>query len=169
MSLRATIRERLLNVWADEPWYGSSSKKILEDVSAVEAAAHPLAGAQSIWETTLHMLAWTEETTSRLGGGAKKDPARGDWPKVTDTSAAAWSAATDALRAARYALLEALEKSHEEQLFTPVAPSATAGAAEGHKFTRAETVAGLVEHDVYHLGQVAMLKKALRAGTAPTR
>jgi len=161
MSLRATLREHLVTVWAGEPWYGSSSKKILEDVTAAEAAAHPLAGAQSIWETTLHMLAWTEEATSRLGGGVKSEPRRGDWPKVADPSPAAWSAVTDELRAARYALLEALEKTHEEQLFTPVA--LPAGQTEGHKSTRAETVAGLAEHDVYHLGQIAMLKKALRA------
>lgn len=161
MSLRATLRERLITVWAGEPWYGSSSKQILEDVTAAEAAAHPLAGAQSIWEATLHMLAWTEEVTSRLAGGAKKSPARGDWPKVTDTSPASWSAVTGELRAARYALLDALEKSHEEQLFTPVAEAP--GKSEGHKATRAETISGLAEHDVYHLGQIAMLKKALRA------
>lgn len=160
MSLRATLREHLLNIWTGEPWHGSSSKKILEDITAVEAAAHPLPGAQSIWEATLHMVAWTEEATSRLGGGASKDPVRGDWPKATDTSPGAWSATTDALRAARYALLDALEKSQEEDLFMLVAKPA--GQPEGRKFTRAEVVAGLVEHEVYHLGQIAMLKKALR-------
>src|SRR3990170_5530175 len=61
MSLRATLRDHLLTIWAGEPWYGSPSKKILEDVTAAEASAHPLAGAQSIWEATLHMVAWTEE------------------------------------------------------------------------------------------------------------
>ena len=161
MSLRATLREHLLSIWAGEPWYGSPSKKILEDVTAAEAAAHPLAGAQSIWEATLHMVAWTEEATSRLGGGTAKDPVRGDWPKVADTSASSWTAATDALRAARYALLDALEKSHEEDLFIPVGKPAD--RAQGPSSTRAETVAGLAEHDVYHLGQIAMLKKALRA------
>ena len=161
MSLRSTLREHLVMIWAGDPWYGSSSKKILEDVTAAEAAAHPLAGAQSIWEITLHMVAWTEEVMSRLSGGGAKDPARSDWPAVTDTGAAAWTATTDALRAARYSLLDALEKSHEEQLFTQVEKPAT--GAEGPSRTRADTVAGLAEHDVYHLGQIAMLKKSLRA------
>lgn len=159
MSLRATLREHLVGVWAGEPWYGSSSKKIMEDVTAAEAAAHPLAGAQSIWETTLHMVAWTEEAISRLGGATAKEPDRGDWPAVTDTSEGAWAAATGSLRAARYALLDELEKTQEEQLYLQVPQS----ARQSHKFTRAEMVAGLVEHDVYHLGQIAMLKKALRA------
>jgi len=160
MSLRATLRERLLNIWAGEPWYGSASKAILEDISADEAAAHPLAGAQSIWETTLHMVAWTEEATARIRGNHPGTPARGDWPAVTDTSAAAWKAATDNLRTARYALLEAIEKAHEEDLYLQVGKPGEAGHATPH--TRAQTAAGLVEHDVYHLGQIAMLKKALR-------
>jgi uncharacterized damage-inducible protein DinB len=161
MSLRATIRDHLLSIWAGEPWYGSASKKIFEDVSATEAAARPIAGVQTIWETALHMLAWTEETTSRVRGNRAKTPDRGDWPAPTDTSAAAWTAATDELRVARYALLEALEKAHEEDLYMLVGPHSDGEAAS--KVTRAQTASGLAEHDVYHLGQIALLKKALRA------
>jgi uncharacterized damage-inducible protein DinB len=160
MSLRATIREHLLTIWAGDPWYGASSKKILEDMTAAEALARPLAGAQTVWETTLHMAAWTEEATSRLRGNASKTPDRGDWPTVTDTSSAAWTEATDALRAARHALLEALEKAHEENLYMQVLK--TGAASEETSRTRAETISGLAEHDIYHLGQIAMLKKALR-------
>jgi uncharacterized damage-inducible protein DinB len=161
MSLRATIRDHLLSVWAGDPWYGSSSKTILADVSASEAAARPLAGVQSIWETTLHMVAWTEEATSRIRGNRAKAPDRGDWPAVTDRSDAAWTAATDDLRAARYALLEALEKAHEEDLYMLVGAHLDEGSTA--KVTRAQTASGVAEHDVYHLGQIALLKKALRA------
>jgi uncharacterized damage-inducible protein DinB len=160
MSLRATIRDRLLNVWAGDPWYGSSSKTILADITVAEAAAHPLPGVQSIWETALHMVAWTEEATSRVRGNLAKPPDRGDWPAVTDTGAAAWTATTDELRAARYALLEALEKVHEEDLYMLVGTHGDASA--DNKVTRAVTASGLAEHDVYHLGQIALLKKSLR-------
>lgn len=160
MSLRTTIRDHLLGIWAGEPWYGSSSKQILEDVTAAEAAARPLPGAQTIWETALHMAAWTEEATSRVRGNRAKDPDGGDWPGVTDTTPAAWISATDRLRAARYALLEALEKAHEEDLYMLVGNHAEASTT---KVTRAQTASGLVEHDVYHLGQIALLKKSLRA------
>jgi uncharacterized damage-inducible protein DinB len=109
------------------------------------------------------MTAWAEEASSRLSGNASKSPDRGDWPKVTDTSMSAWTAATDALRAARYALLEVLEKSHEEDLYVQVLKT-DAASAEANR-TRGETVSGLAEHDIHHLGQIAMLKKALRAKT----
>lgn len=160
MSLRATLHDRLMTVWAGDPWHGSSSKKILEDITANEATQRPLAGAQSIWECTQHLIAWTEEVTSRLAGAPGKAPARGDWPAVTETSEAAWAATLAELKAARLALLAAIEKSHEEDLYTQIARAPD--GAPGSPMTRAQTVSGLVDHDLYHLGQIAMLKKAVR-------
>ncbi len=159
MSLRVTLRDRMMVVWAGEPWHGLSSKALLSDVTAAEAAARVVPGVQTIWETTLHILAWTEEVTARLGGTGGGIPARGDWPAVTDASEAGWAATLEALRTARYALLAALEKAHEEDLFLQVPKAAN---SSGHAMTRAQTVAGLIDHDLYHLGQVALLKKAQR-------
>jgi uncharacterized damage-inducible protein DinB len=156
MSLRATLNERLMQVWAGTPWHGSSSKEILGDLSAEEAAARPLPGAHTIWEITLHMVAWTEEVTSRVRGNHAADPMRGDWPAPTDLGPEAWAAATDELRTARYALLEAIEKAHEENLYMRVSPAG--GDPQATAVTRAQTITGLADHDVYHLGQIAMLK-----------
>lgn len=160
MSLRATLHDRLMIVWAGEPWHGSSSKKILEDVSASEAVQRPLAGAQSIWECTNHLIAWTEEVTARLAGAPGKAPVRGDWPAASDSSSEAWTATLGQLKAARLALLAAIEKSHEEDLYIQIAK--LPDGAPTTPMTRAQTVSGLIDHDIYHLGQIAMLKKAIR-------
>ena len=164
MSVRANLSQKLLAVWNGEPWYGSSSSKILGGVTAAEALAHPLPGAQSIWETVLHMTAWTEETTSRLNGGESKAPARGDWPPVNGSTQDEWMAAQGDLLAARKALLAAIESSHEESLYLQVPKSS--GATQTTGATRAHTVSGLADHDVYHLGQIALLKKSLKSGRA---
>jgi uncharacterized damage-inducible protein DinB len=161
MSVRANLSQKLLTVWNGEPWHGSSSSTILKGVTAAEALAHPLPGAQSIWETLLHMTAWTEETTSRMNGADAKEPARGDWSAPKGSTEADWIAAQTDLLNARKALLAALEKSHEESMFLQVPtnnnPAFTAGA------THADTVSGLADHDVYHLGQIAILKKSLKS------
>lgn len=161
MSLRQNLSNQLLTVWNGDPWYGSSSSKIFAGVTAAEAQAHPLPGAQSIWETLLHMTAWTEETVSRIGGGESKAPARGDWPKVTGSTQDEWMAAQGELLAARKALLQAIESSHEESLLLQVPKKGEAAHASGA--TRAHTVSGLADHDVYHLGQIALLKKSLKS------
>jgi uncharacterized damage-inducible protein DinB len=164
MSVKANLGQKLLTVWNGEPWYGSSSSAILKGITAEEALAHPLPGAQSIWETILHMTAWTEETNSRLNGGEPKQPARGDWPAVKGSTQDEWMAAQAALLTARKALLESIEKSHEESFFLQVLKKGETAHASGA--TRAHTVNGLADHDVYHLGQIALLKKSLKAGRA---
>ena len=161
MSVRANLSQQLLTVWNGDPWYGSSSSAILKGITAEEAMAHPLPGAQSIWETVLHMTAWTEETTSRLGGAESKTPSRGDWPKVTGASQDDWMQAQRDLLDARKALLEAIEHAHEESFQLPVPKKGEGGHTKG--VTRTHTVSGLADHDVYHLGQIALLKKSLKA------
>ena len=159
MSLRNTLRDKMLTVWVGEPWYGASSKAIHADISAAEASARPIVGVQNIWETTLHMIAWTEEAASRVRGNAAREPERGDWPPMPDTTTQLWHETIAQLGAARQELLDALEKVHEEDLYTqvPLAPG-----TEESRNTRAQTASGLLEHDIYHLGQIALLKKTLR-------
>jgi uncharacterized damage-inducible protein DinB len=159
MSLRATLRDRLLNVWVGTPWHGASSKQIHSDITAPEAAARPIPGVQTIWETTLHMIAWTEEVANRLNGKPARDPDRGDWPSMPDPTAEKWTETISQLGAARQSVLDALEKAHEEDLYMMV-PKGENGVSTGT--TRSATASGLIEHDVYHLGQIALLKKALR-------
>ncbi len=161
MSLRANLRQELLTVWNGEPWYGSSSHRILEGVTAAEAVAHPLPDVHSIREIVLHMMAWTEEATSRVKGARAKSPPRGDWPAVpAEATDAAWVATQKELLAARSALLDAIDKSHEEDLYLLVPP---AEGASGPAATRAATAGGLAGHDIHHLGQISLLKRAVRA------
>ena len=161
MSLRATLTYRLQEIWTGTPWYGDNSAKILDGIVAEVAAKRFLSGTHTIWELVLHMTAWTEEVASRVRGVGSKEPDRGDWPPVKATSPDAWAAALAELQQARQQLLTEIDRSHEEDFHLHVKsfkePFIDTGA------TRAHTVSGLIEHDAYHLGQIAMLKKAGRS------
>ena len=160
MSVRANLKQELLTVWNGSPWYGSSSHHIFESVTAAEASAHPVEGVQSIWEIVLHMVAWTEEAASRVNGARAKLPARGDWPIPPAGAAdASWENTQKELLAARTALLDAVEASHEEDLYLLVP---AADGSSGPTFSRAATAGGLAEHDIHHLGQLSLLKRAAR-------
>lgn len=162
MSLRTTLRDHLVTVWVGDPWYGNSGRKILDGVTAAEAAQHPIPGVQSIWEFVLHLTAWTEECARRVEGESAHDPVLGDWPAVPSaTDDAAWKVTIDDLGKARQHVLDAIEQAHEENLYGQVA-GVPAGTTPR---TRAETAAGLAEHDVYHFGQIALVKKAIRHTT----
>jgi hypothetical protein len=64
-----------------------------------------------------------------------------------------WDAAIDGLHASQNALVEAIKNFPEERLGELV-PNAT------HKYTFYTLIHGVIHHDIYHLGQIALLKKS---------
>ncbi len=148
---------------AGEPWHGPSRAHLLSDVDARVAAWHPGAGAHSIWETVLHMRSWTDEVRERAEGRMADrgtEPVGGDWPRVTDTSEAAWRAAIASLDAAHARLVGAIEAMSEGRLAERVA---TVGVPPGSGLRVRTMLRSLAEHDIYHSGQVALLKRLARA------
>ena len=142
-----------------DPWYGLAVSRILEGIDASMAAAHPVKGAHSIWELVAHMTAWANETSRRLGGGAHGTPVEGDWPPITSTTSDSWSAARSALRQAHVDLARTLTSLDDVDLGRQIAGAQVDAA--GQPVTFYQTAAGLLQHDAYHAGQIALLKKAL--------
>lgn len=146
-------------VHGGEPWHGFSTQRILDGVSAADAAARPAGGAHSIWEIVLHMTAWTHEVASRLSGHEPGDPAEGDWPPTGETTEPRWRAALAALDAAQRELSETAaavpDARWSERIGVPDRALGTGG-------TPLETLEGLAVHHGYHGGQIALLKRMSR-------
>lgn len=134
-------------------WHGQALMDLLADVTAESAAARPVAGAHSIWELVLHMSAWTEIARERLAGSAKGEPTpEEDWPPVTDTSADAWRTAVERLKEAHRELAAETSRLDDSMLV---------GRVPGKDHSVLTMMHGIVEHDAYHGGQIAILKRAL--------
>lgn len=150
-----------------DPWYGSPLLGILDGVTAEQAAAKPVRGAHSIWELVLHITGWKGEVRKRLSGASASDPDEGDWPAVGAPTVERWVDARARLQNAHDALLAAVRQLPESQLAE--ATNDTRSSALGTGVSYYVLLHGIVQHDVYHSGQIAMLKKALmttRAGEA---
>lgn len=145
---------------AGDPWHGSSLTALLEGVTVSQAASHPVPGGHSIWEIVLHVTGWTEEVRRRLAGAPAAEPERGDWPAVGQASDARWRAALDGLHAAHRDLIGAVAALPEDDLYKPT--NDPRNRALGTGVTRYELLHGLVQHDAYHAGQIAQLRRALR-------
>ena len=146
---------------AGQPWHGPSRAAVLADVSAAEAARRPPGGAHSIWELVLHMTAWTGEVARRLGGNVAAEPPEGDWPSMPSTPTdEAWTAAKHALDDAHRELVAALRAFPPGRLGDIVRTTATSPEVAGVSF--AMSIRGVLQHDAYHTGQVAILKRVLR-------
>lgn len=140
-----------------DPWHGPSARQVLDGITAAAAAARPVAGAHSIWELVLHLIAWRGEVARRVDGGEPAEPAEGDWPAVTDTSDAAWAGTRARLEASHDRLAAALRRLPEGRLDEPVSRTGAAGSG----VTYYVMLHGVAQHDAYHLGQVSLLKRAL--------
>jgi uncharacterized damage-inducible protein DinB len=140
-----------------DPWHGSPLQQILAGVSARQAAAHPLRDAHSIWELVLHVTAWKNEVRRRLSGAPAADPEEGDWPEVGEVSDTGWHDAQVRLQRAQQLLISAIRELPEERLYEPTKDprNRATGAGVPHYVL----LHGIVQHDVYHAGQIAILKK----------
>jgi len=145
------IAEQLRRAVDGDAWHGPAVMQILDGVDARTAAAHPIASGHSLWEILHHVTAWTRAVQRRLNGEAVELTGAGDWPPVSDTSEAAWQAAVGSFRAAQQDLLAKLKSMSNDELglFAP-----------GQKYSYSFMLHGLVQHHLYHAGQMALLKKA---------
>jgi uncharacterized damage-inducible protein DinB len=153
------ILDEIDREYQGDPWHGSPLGDILRDVSAEQAAARPMAHAHSIWEIVVHMTAWKNEVRKRLSGRPAGLPEEGDWPAVGSRTEARWAEALSQLDKAHLALVESVRALQENRLFEPT--NDPRDRANGTGVSYYVLLHGIVQHDVYHAGQIAVLKKGV--------
>jgi len=142
-----------------DPWHGSPVKAILKGVTAAQAAKKPAGGAHSIWELVLHITGWRNEVAERATGKPAGTPAAGDYPKVGDPTPARWKAALAALDASHEHLVKVVRGMSDDHLLKPTSDPRSRPLGTG--VSHYEMLHGIVQHDAYHAGQIAILKKVL--------
>ena len=149
------ILDQLKRAFEGNAWHGPSVREVLAGIMAAQAHARPLANAHSIWELVRHIAVWEDVGRRRLTGDRAQIEISSpeDWPPPEDTSEAAWEQAKDALNRGHQALVEAIAATPESRLDDPI--------FEGMS-TVYVTLHGVIQHDLYHAGQIAMLKKGLK-------
>jgi hypothetical protein len=152
------LHEQLQRVFERDAWHGPALLENLEGVTAAEAVRHPIPGAHSIWEIVLHVAATYGVVLRRLTGDARQMTPAEDWPAVPahrDAPALddAWRTAVDDLRRANAELRRAVRGYAEQKLDQPI--------VDGVAYSAYVQFIGLTQHDAYHGGQVALLKRAL--------
>lgn len=145
------IQDQLERAFTGEAWHGPSLLELLADVKAPQAAAHPIVGAHSIWELVLHIAAWDQAVAGRLDGSRGAVSAEANFPAVNDSSEASWQNAIETLKQNHRELMNAMSRAEASRFDAPV--------VEGMSSVYVH-MQGAVQHDLYHAGQIAILKKA---------
>jgi uncharacterized damage-inducible protein DinB len=153
-SQSALLADQIRRAFDGEAWHGDSVREILEGVDASTAAARPIKGAHSIWELVLHIATWDEATITRAGGKAFMPTDEQNFPPVKDASEPAWKKAVEHLTKTHTRLVETVAAFPEARLHEQV-PGKTGDFCDFYYL-----FSGIVQHELYHAGQIALLKKA---------
>jgi uncharacterized damage-inducible protein DinB len=136
-------------------WHGPNLRGALRRLSAEEAAWRPAAGRHSIHELCAHAAYWKYAVRRRLTGEKRGSfAARGsNWFERSAPDAALWRADLRRL-AEEHRLLRAAVAALSERDLGQVPP--------GARQTTERLVRGIAAHDLYHAGQVQLLKRLQR-------
>lgn len=152
MSEIQRIVDQLKRAQEGSAWHGPSVREVLEGVTAKQAAQKPIPGAHSIWEIVLHVATWEDVVRQRLTGERTGDNSDvPDWPAVGDTGETTWRKALDDLLRGHLRLRETIAAQPERKLSLTV---------PGKKNSFYGDLHGIIQHDLYHAGQIPLLKKA---------
>ncbi|HLW55210.1 MAG TPA: DinB family protein [Candidatus Angelobacter sp.] len=149
------IADQTRRAFEGKAWHGPSLKELLDGVTPEQANARPIAGANSIWDLVLHIEFWTRAALQAANGVAMPKmagTASGDWEPVKDASTVAWSEAKNKMFQTCGQLGRAIEQFGDSRL-TETVP--------GRQYDFYYLFHGIVQHSLYHGGQIALLKRAL--------
>lgn len=147
------IIDQMDRAYSGDAWHGPSLTAVLDGLSAEDASTHPVPGAHSIWEIVNHLAAWHSIVERRLHGEIVEVTVEQDWPPVWEVNDVAWQRALENLAESRARLRGVVEGLRDEQLDAK-SPASTE--------SRYVILHGVIQHDLYHGGQIAILKKAFQ-------
>src|SRR6266853_4083198 len=148
------LEEQLRRSCEGEAWHGPSVRQALDSVTAEDAWRHPIAGAHSIWALVLTLAGTYHLVLRRLNGDATDLSPEEDWPTIAAPTAAGWNAALDVLRSLNQQLRAAVRSFNRDALDQMMG---------NNKYSAYTQFIGVTQHDLYHAGQIVLLRRALRA------
>lgn len=152
MSEKKRTLDLLDRAFQKEAWHGPSLSESLAGVTAALAAKRPLKSAHTIWELVDHIASWNEIVALRLAGESPQVTPAWNFPPMPKPTPAAWNAALKRLGRSEAQFRQAVAKF----------PSLKIGRRRpGTKATWNVLIHGQIQHQLYHAGQIAMLRRGL--------
>jgi hypothetical protein len=136
-------------------WHGTTLRGSLRGMNHVQALWRPAPGRHNIWELTLHAAYWKYAVRRRLVGDAMGSFTRkpSNWPSVpNDANQKAWKL--------DIRLLESEHRLLRDTVRTLIPAMLEERSPQG-VWTNAEEIHGVAAHDLYHTGQIQLIKKLM--------
>ena len=138
------IKKLIERSFDQQPWYGPSVVETLKDITP-QSAFNRLPNSHSIIELVCHMTSWRNFVSDQLMGNAREVSDDENFPRP-----GSWDEAFTELKNSQANLLKAMDSFPENRLNDKV-------PLREYRFHF--MLNGIVQHDIYHVGQIALLKK----------
>ena len=139
-------------------WHGTNLRGSIRRVSAKQAAWRPGPKRHNIWEIVVHAAYWKYAAARRFtGGGRGLFPLKGsNWFRCPVDDAHA----TDNAWREDVALLEQMHETLRNAVMR-LSPVDLARTPAGKKVSNLALLTGVAAHDLYHAGQIQLLKRLM--------
>jgi uncharacterized damage-inducible protein DinB len=145
------IADQLRRAFEGGAWHGPALFELLEDVDPATAAARPIPKVHSIWGLVLHIAVWDDAALRRLRGKKWQPTGLANFPPVTAPTEAAWKKAVAQTKRTHDTLVKTVAALPDSRLGDRV---------PGKRYDFYHMLQGIAQHELYHAGQIAILKKA---------
>lgn len=147
-----SVIERISIVHNGEPWFGRAAFDILDEVDPARAAIKPFRSGHSILELLWHINTWALFTLNRIEKKKETDMIafeKMDW-RMVNPKIQTWARALKEFKQTQQRIIKLLMKKTDSFLEEKV---------DYRKYNFRFLINGMIEHNIYHLGQIAYLNK----------
>lgn len=139
-----------------QSWHGSNLRGSIRGLTMQQSLWRSSPSRHNIWEIVVHCAYWKYTVRRRLTGEKRGSfPLKGsNWfPRTSAQSSAVWKSDVRLLEEMHRALIESVTHTPSASLHKH---------PNGSKFSNLQTIRGIALHDIYHAGQIQLLKRLQR-------
>ena len=153
------IINQLLDNQQGKVWIGPTYDKHLSRINEENAFIRPLPEMHSVAEIISHLTTWQKETTLKIetGEGSITDDAEQNWYPNEKLEAMGWTSVLHEYKSSLFQLIDLLKTKEDAFLDEQYYDT----DFKGH-YPYSFVVNGMLQHNLYHLGQVGLIVKYLK-------
>ena len=152
-----TILDQFEAVHVKSAWYGKPAMELFGEVDEAMVYQRPNNNSHSLIDLLYHMITWQEFTLRRLKRIKEDNPA--------DIEKLDWRGIDPAVHTWKRGLEEFESTFRGIRDFLQIAPDSLLEETVDYRdYNFRELLNGIVQHNIYHLGQVAYVHKLLKQG-----
>ncbi|MBO9634873.1 MAG: DinB family protein [Chitinophagaceae bacterium] len=144
-----------LDIISEEPWFGDGFRSKIDQLSNEEAFIKPLPSLHSVAELLSHCTEWKKEGINQLKGNLPvlNMESPDNWKTIETLKKMGWEKIREDFYDAVKKLVSILKTKDDDFLEELTADK---------RYTYQYLLEGLLDHDVYHMGQIAITIKLMQ-------